>query len=272
MKLSIVIPARNEAGNIGLTIEGLREVLKREAIDYEIVLVDDGSTDGTAAEVASIMKLDTSIRLVRNTGLNGFGRAVQCGLNHFAGDAVVIYMADASDSPEDVVKYYHILKNKSDCAFGSRWIRNGGVSNYPLLKRMVNRLANTFIRLLFGIHYNDITNAFKGYRRRVIEGCRPLLSPHFNMTVEIPLKAIVRGYSYSVVPITWKNRRLGQSSLNMKEMGSRYLYIVLIVWLEKLLTKDDYRRRSEKAVLSDSPSHAQNLTDSSAQDPQSLLD
>jgi dolichol-phosphate mannosyltransferase len=76
----------------------------------------------------------------------------------------------------------------------------------------------------------------------VIDGCRPLLSPHFNLTVEIPLKAIVRGYSYAVLPISWRNRKRGQSSLRIEEMGSRYLYIVLNVWLEKLLTKGDYRR------------------------------
>ena len=248
MKLSIVIPARNEAGNIGTTIDELREFLIREAIPYEIVVVDDGSTDGTALEVSGRARLDPNITLVHNPGRNGLGRAIRCGLDHFSGDAVVICMADASDSPEDVIKYYHILKDQADCAFGSRWIRDGNVSGYPILKRVINRLSNTFIRLLFGIPYNDITNAFKGYRRYVIDGCRPLLSPHFNITVEIPLKAMVRGYSYSVVPISWQNRKLGQSSLKIQEMGSRYLFIVLIVWLEKLLTKGDYHRQDKETL------------------------
>jgi dolichol-phosphate mannosyltransferase len=187
--------------------------------------------------------------LVKNTGPNGFGRAIRCGLDRFTGDAVIIYMADASDSPEEVVKYYRILRDEADCAFGSRWIKGGSVSNYPLFKRIVNRLSNTFVRLLFGMRYNDITNAFKGYRRHVIDGCRPLLSPHFNLTVEIPLKAVVRGYSYAVTPITWKNRKLGQSSLKLQEMGSRYLFIVLVVWLEKLLTRGDYHRSREESFL-----------------------
>lgn len=242
MKLSIVIPARNEAGNIGSTIHQIRQRLQQAAIIYEIIVVDDGSTDTTAHEVQQIADSDAAVRLVQNTGRHGFGYAVRYGLDCFTGDAVVIVMADSSDSPDDIVAYYNILLNQADCAFGSRWIKGGYVEHYPPFKRVINRLANTFIQLLFGIRYNDMTNACKGYRRYVIDGCRPFLSPHFNLTVEIPLKAVVRGYSYTVIPITWRNRRIGTSSLHLEEMGSRYLYIVLNVWLEHLLTHGDYRR------------------------------
>ena len=242
MKLSVIIPARNEAGNIGITVDKLQQRLRHEGIAYEIIVVDDASQDATAAEVEQRAAIDRGIHLLRNTGRHGFGYAVRCGLDHFAGDCVVIAMADNSDDPDDVVTYYRILRDRADCAFGSRWIRGGSAKDYPAFKRVINRLANTFIRILFGLRYNDITNACKGYRRCVIEGCRPFLSPHFNLTVEIPLKAIVRGYSYHVVPIRWRNRQLGTSSLRLEEMGSRYLYIVLNVWLERLLTHGDYHR------------------------------
>ncbi len=242
MKLSVVIPARNEAGNIGLTLDNLRRRLTQELIAYEIVVVDDGSTDSTVEEVQQRAQADPGVRLVRNTGPHGFGRAIRYGLEVFTGDAVVIVMADDSDDPDDVVEYYYVLRDKADCAFGSRWIRGGHVENYPLFKHILNRLANLFVRLLFSLRYNDVTNAFKGYRRYVVDGVRPLLSPHFNLTVEIPLKAIVRGYSYAVVPIRWRNRKLGRSNLHVEEMGSRYLYIVLIVWLEKLLINSDFHR------------------------------
>ena len=242
MNLSIVIPARNEEGNIGLTVDKLRQRLARNEIPYEIIVVDDGSRDNTPLEVEKRVAVDPGVRLVRNEGPHGFGYAIRLGLDAFTGDAVVIVMADDSDDPEDVVRYYRILRDKAECAFGSRWMKGGHVENYPLVKRVLNRLTNTFVSILFGLRYNDVTNAFKGYRRYVIDGCRPLLSPHFNLTVEIPLKAIVRGYSYAVLPISWRNRKVGQSSLRIEEMGSRYLYIVLNVWLEKLLTKGDYRR------------------------------
>jgi dolichol-phosphate mannosyltransferase len=249
MKLSIVIPARNEAGNIGKTLDSLAERLKKENIHYELIVVDDGSIDSTPEEITKRSQKDPGIRLIRNSGKHGFGYAIRCGLDAFTGDAVIIVMADDSDDPEDIIKYYYVLRDKADCAFGSRWIRGGKTYNYPILKKIINRLANTFIKTLFGLRYNDITNAFKGYRRYVIEGCRPFLSPHFNLTVEIPLKAIVRGFSYEVVPTIWRNRKEGVSALKIEEMGTRYLYIVLNIWLEKLLTHGDYRRPEHEEFI-----------------------
>ena len=247
MKLSIVIPARNEADNIGATIDGMRDRLQREGIDYEILVVDDGSTDATCVEVLDRAATDPGVRLESNKGAHGFGLAVRYGLERFTGDAVVIVMADSSDDPEDVVRYYYILRDEAECAFGSRFIRGSRIYDYPRFKLAINRCANLFVRLLFRLGYNDVTNAFKGYRAEVIRGCQPLIAPHFNLTVEIPLKAIVRGYSFRVVPIGWRNRQVGVSSLHLEEQGSRYLFIVLYVWLEWLLTRGDYRRpKSER--------------------------
>lgn len=242
MKLSVVIPARNEEGNVGSTLDRIRERLAQEGIVYEIVVVDDGSSDGTVQEVLIQCAADPAVRLIHNIGRHGFGYAVRCGLDAFHGDAVAIVMADGSDSPDDLVRYFYILRDRAECAFGSRFLPESRVENYPRLKLVVNRVANLFTRLLFGVRYNDVTNAFKAYRAGVIQGCRPFLSPHFNLTVELPLKAIVRGYSYEVIPISWRQRARGASSLRLKEMGSRYLFIVLYVFLERLLTRGDYRR------------------------------
>ena len=246
MKLSVVIPARDEADNIGPTVDGVRERLKREGITYEIVVVNDGSSDGTVEEVQARCAADPGVRLVHNQGPHGFGYAVRCGLDAMAGDAVAIVMADGSDSPDDLVKYFYILRDRAECAFGSRFLPGSLIENYPRLKLIINRLANLFIRLLFGFRYNDVTNAFKAYRANVIQGCRPFLSPHFNLTVELPLKAIVRGYTYEVIPIAWRQRTRGVSHLHLREMGSRYLFIVLYIWLEKLLTRGDYRRPADQ--------------------------
>jgi len=107
-------------------------------------------------------------------------------------------------------------------------------------------LANSFIRGLFRIKLNDTTNAFKAYRREVIEGCRPFLAPHFNFTVELPLKAIVRGYTWTVIPTIWRNRRSGVPKLKIKEMGSRYLFICLYAWLEKYFSRGDYMKEANE--------------------------
>lgn len=246
MKLSVVIPARDEEGSIEQSIAVLVETLLRERIPFEIVVVDDGSTDQTASRVRHSMALHPEIRLVNNTGAHGFGLAVRAGLEQSSGDAVAVMMADGSDSPRDLVRYYRALEEGYDCAFGSRFIHGSKIADYPVHKLAINRIANWFIRVLFRLKYNDITNAFKCYRRQTIEGMQPLISPHFNLTVEMPLKAIVRGYTYAVVPISWTNRKSGISKLKIKEMGSRYLFIVLYLWLERHLSRGDYLRRQEE--------------------------
>jgi dolichol-phosphate mannosyltransferase len=246
MKLSVVIPAQDEEGSVGKTVEGVAAVLEREGIDYEVVVVNDDSVDSTEAVVAAIGAANPRVRVHRSHLERGFGNAIRAGLDVFQGDAVAIVMADASDNPEDLVKYHRLLEEGWDCAFGSRFVAGAHVYDYPRLKLYVNRLANQFIRVLFRHRYNDTTNAFKAYRREVIETIQPLLSKHFNLTVEMPLKAIVRGHTYAVIPTDWTNRTTGVAKLAMKEMGSRYLFIVLYVWLERTLSRGDYRVGSSR--------------------------
>src|SRR5580704_7969349 len=238
--LSVVIPARDEEGCIASTVEHLHVELRLHNVPHEIVVVDDGSADQTW-EILNELKARIAVLFpVQYQGQHGFGRAVICGLDHMKGDAAVVMMADESDDCRDVVRYWQKLNEGWDCVFGSRFIKGGGVIDYPWLKLQINRLANTFLRVLFNINLNDTTNAFKAYRKSVIDGCRPLISPHFNLTVELPLKSIVRGYSWAVIPITWRNRRVGEAKFKLKEMGSRYLFICLYVWLEKYFSRGDY--------------------------------
>jgi dolichol-phosphate mannosyltransferase len=246
--LSVVIPARDEEGCICSTVEHLHVELRLHSVPHEIVVVDDGSADRTWELLLELQKRLPQLRPVQNAGLHGFGRAVIFGLDHMAGDAAVIVMADESDDCRDVVRYWEELNKGHDCVFGSRFVKGGGTIDYPWLKLALNRMANTFLRLLFRIKLNDTTNAFKAYRKEAIEGCRPLIAPHFNLTIELPLKAIVRGYTWTVIPITWRNRRSGVAKLKIKEMGSRYLFICLYVWLEKQLALDDYRKRRAQEV------------------------
>ena len=240
--LSVVIPARDEEGCIQSTLEHLHLELRLHEVPHEIVVVDDGSTDRTAAIVSAMTERVPQVRLVPNSPPHGFGRAINHGLQNMSGDAVVIMMADESDDCRDVVRYWHTLNQGWDAVFGSRFLKGGGVIDYPWLKLRINRMANLFIRILFGISLNDTTNAFKAYRRKVIEGCQPMFSHHFNLTVEIPLKTIIRGYSWTTMPITWRNRRTGVAKLKIQEMGSRYLFICLYLWLEKYFSRGDYKK------------------------------
>lgn len=239
---SVVVPARDEAESLPSTIRDLYAEFRREGVPHEIIVVDDGSRDATWQVLKDLVIEVPTLVPVRNPGENGFGRAIAFGFGQLKGDAVVIMMADASDLPSDAVRYWRLLCEGNECVFGSRFMRKGDVVDYPRFKLFVNRLANLFIRVMFNIPLNDTTNAFKAYRRTVIEGCRPFMSPHFNLTVELPLKAIVRGYTWIVVPISWKNRRHGVAKLKIKEMGSRYFFICMYVWLEKYFSRGDYKR------------------------------
>ncbi len=242
MKLSVVIPAHNEAGCIEKTILSLMLEFRYESIDVEILVINDHSTDETESILKQLSNDYPEISYLKNPNANGFGFAVRHGLENFTGDAVVVVMADGSDDPKDVVIFYKTLQKGYDCVFGSRFSQGGKINDYPKFKLVINRMANLFIQTMFGMRYNDTTNAFKMYRSETIEGLKPFLSHHFNLTVELPLKAIVRGYSYAVIPNSWSNRKTGESKLRLKEMGSRYLFIVLYCLIEKWLSVGDYRK------------------------------
>ena len=243
MKLSVVIPAHNEEKTIEKTVEAFHKELLKNRIDNEILVVNDNSEDSTEKILQRLSRKINSLRYINNPPPNGFGFAVRAGLDNFQGDCVAIVMADMSDRPADLVAYFNKMQTGNyDCVFGSRFIKGGKVIDYPKNKILLNRFTNNLIKILFGIRYNDVTNAFKMYRRETIDGLKPLLSHHFNLTVELPLKAIVRGYSYAVVPNYWTNRKMRESNLKIKEMGSRYFFIIIYCLIEKWLSRGDYKK------------------------------
>lgn len=244
MKLSIVIPSYNEAESLPETLEQIEAALVSAGIDHEILVVNDNSSDNTLEVLDSLLSKYPSLIYHTNHGPNGFGYAIRYGLERFSGDYVAIMMADLSDSPEDLVKFYAKMREGNyDCVFGSRFIKGGKLTDYPFPKKIINRLANIIIRVLMNIDYNDTTNAFKLYSRQTIEGIKPFISPHFNLTIELPLKAIIRGYSYTVVPNSWTNRKYGESKLKIREMGSRYFFILMYCFIEKYFSKGDFKKK-----------------------------
>lgn len=243
MKLSIVIPAYNEEESITETIDQIEEAFSKVNIDHEIFIVNDNSKDNTFQVLEQLVQKYPSLKYETNLGPNGFGYAVRYGLERFSGDCVAVMMADLSDSPYDLIRYYTtMVEGNYDCVFGSRFIKGGKVIDYPWVKKIINRIANFIIRMVMRIKYNDTTNAFKLYKREVIDGVKPILSPHFNLTIELPLKAIIRGYSYTVVPNSWTNRKYGESKLKIKEMGSRYFFILVYCFVEKYFSRGDFKK------------------------------
>lgn len=244
MKLSVLIPANNEEASIKETVYGVFNTLTKENISHEIIVVNDYSSDNTEEVLDKTLKEVPSLRKINNSLPNGFGYAVRYGLNNFNGDCVAIFMGDCSDSPDDLVKFYRTLvEGNYDAVFGSRFMPGGKTINYPKFKLLLNRIGNAFIQLLFGLRYDDVTNGFKMYRAETIKGLKPFLSAHFNLTVELPLKVIVRGYSYTWLPNQWINRKTGVAKFKLKEMGSRYIFIILYCFMEKYLTRGDYLKK-----------------------------
>ena len=247
MKLSVVIPAYNEALNLPDTINAFYDRLRKNNIDHELLVINDNSKDNTAEVLQQLQQTIPTLKSVFNPPpRNGFGYAIRKGLETYTGDCVAIVMADLSDDPEDLVKFYNtFIEQKVDCVFGNRWGKGGKVIDYPKKKLFLNRFTNRLISFVFRIKYRDTTNAFKLYSRQAMEGLKPFMSPHFNLTVELPLKAIVRGYTYAVVPNSWSNRKNGTSNLKIREMGSRYFFIILYCLIEKYFSRGDFKKKWE---------------------------
>ena len=237
--LSVVIPAHNEESNIGPTVIELDDALRKEAVPFELVIVNDNSTDGTERALGDLMAQVGELRVINRRPPAGFGRAVRSALEHLNGDVVAIYMADQSDDPADLIRCYQRIEEGYDCAFGSRFIKGSAVENYPWFKLIVNRIVNRTIQVMFWTRHNDLTNAFKVYRTHVVRECGPYKSSHFNLTIEMSLSALIRRYSIASVPISWYGRTSGVSKLKVTEMGRRYLVVLLHMFFERILIGDD---------------------------------
>ena len=242
MKLSIIIPAKDEEGDIENTLFRFHNILKKNNVEHELLIINDHSVDSTLEILNSLKKKVKELRIINNSGKPGFGLAIRQGLENYSGDIVAIVMADGSDSPKDLINFYFKSVKNYTCVFGTRFSSGGSIKDYPVVKYIMNRFFNNLVRLIFRIKYDDITNAFKVYTREAIEGSKPFLSNHFNLTLELPLKIIIRGYKYKIIPNSWKNRQTGVSKMRIKEMGSRYMFILFYCLIEKLLTKDDYKK------------------------------
>ncbi len=239
LRYTVLIPAYNESANILPTLNALASLLRAEGIPFDLLVVNDNSTDDTPAVVENARASIPELHMVTNTPPGGLGRAIRCGLRHFDGDVLAVVMADSSDHPEDVVRCYRKIEEGYDCVFGSRFSKGGKVTHYPPVKRVVNRMVNRMMQLMFFTHHNDLTNAFKVYRRHVIESISPLQAAHFNITIEMSLSSLIRGYRIAAIPISWSGRTWGQSNLKLRKMGRRYLCTLLMIWCERLLILDD---------------------------------
>lgn len=233
--LNIIIPLRNEEENLNSIVNKFEKDLDLE--DYQVLLINDFSEDGTFAKAKLITESKKNFFIHDNTK-KGLGGAITLGIEKSDNKYTAIMMADSSDDIKDLKKYYQeIQSNNVDAVFGSRFLKESKVENYPITKLILNRVFNNFVRLIFLNKYNDFTNAFKIYKTQTLKSLSPLVSESFNIFLEIPLKVISRGYSFKIIPINWYNRKKGQSKFDIKELGSKYLFTLLYCFLEKILLR-----------------------------------
>ena len=234
MSLSIIIPVYNESKQIQYTIKKLLK-FKKNIKNLEIIFINDFSKDNTYEVIKKNIRRKKFIKLVNNKK-KGLGFAIQIGILKSKKKYVCIFMADLSDDLSDVKKYYNLISNKKiDAVFGTRFSKNSRVYNYPFIKLILNRIFNNIVKLLFFTSYNDLTNAFKIYKRKTLIKMLPISSENFDVFLELPLKIIIRKGKYIITSINWKNRKKGKSNFKIKELSSKYAYTLYRCILEKYL-------------------------------------
>ncbi len=235
MSLTILIPSKNEEAIILKTLQNIIKS-KISKINYEIIVINDFSTDRTVKLINSYKK-NKKIRVVNNTK-PGLGSAIKIGIESSRKKYICIFMADQSDSIKDMLRYYNIIsRNDCDAVFGSRFIKGSNLKDYPFKKFVFNRIFNNLCKLFFLNTFNDYTNAFKIYKKKILLNFFPIVSENFNVFLELPLKTVSRNYKYKIIPISWTNRSKGKSKFVIKELTSKYFFTFFYCLLEKILLK-----------------------------------
>ena len=237
MSLSIVIPCKNEEEVISDTISLISERLILEKIEFEILVINDFSTDHTSLKISEISENNNNVKLLNNKR-SGLGGAISIGIESAKNKYLSIVMADLSDDINDLIKYYKLINNSNlDAIFGTRFNKNSKIIDYPKIKYLLNRTFNFFVKILFLSNYNDFTNAFKIYKVDTLKNLMPIVSENFNIFLELPLKIISRGYDYKIMPINWFNRKKGKSKFKINELTSKYIFTLIYCFLEKNLLR-----------------------------------
>jgi len=208
--ISVVVPTYNEVESLPRLARGLAEALPGR--DWELVVVDDGSPDGTA-DAAARLAPELPVRVVRRAGKAGLASAVLAGIAAARGDLLVVMDADLSHPTEAVPRLVDAIVGGADLAVGSRYVRGGGVEDWPLHRRIVSRVACLMGNALVPVR--DATSGFFALRREVLDGAR-INAIGFKIGFEI----IARGRYRKVVevPYVFRDREHGSSKFGGREI------------------------------------------------------
>jgi glycosyltransferase involved in cell wall biosynthesis len=203
--ISIVIPAYNESARIGATLDRVLNCVREQRWDAEILVVDDGSTDDTAAVVQHWMGTSPGLHLVRNPGNRGKGYSVRNGLLQSAGDVVMFTDADLSAPMEEAERLFNAIDTGADVAIGSRWMdRRRQTVKQPLYRQFFGRCFNGVTRLVMGLPFDDTQCGFKAFRRDTAQIVFRLQTiERWGFDPEILFIARKLKFRIVEVPVTW---------------------------------------------------------------------
>jgi dolichol-phosphate mannosyltransferase len=232
--ITFLIPVFNEEKTV---INSVNQILSLKFLKKEIIIIDNGSTD-QSQKLIKTFSGKKNIRIVLRKKNLGYGASIKQGVRMARGKYMFIQFSDTEYDHRVSLKMFRMSeKYNAHAVFGSRFIKNSKITNYPLFKLILNRIFNFFVSLFFCYSYNDYTNAFKIYKRETLLKLFPLISEKFNIFLEIPLKIISRKYTFEIIPIIWKSRKIGFSKFYIKELRSHYLFTFFYCLLEKILIK-----------------------------------
>lgn len=223
-RLSIVIPARNEAMNLALVLDDIATVAHSiPAKEIEIIVVDDDSTDETAPVAAA-----HGACVVRNKGACGKGRALRLGFSNATGDAILMMDADYSHRAEEIPKFLEALEDGVGLVIGSRVV--GGSEEYTPIRALGNVFLTYAVGLFLKRYLSDALNGFKLFRRDVFTDFR-YTSAQFEIEIELIANALRKGYQVREICSHERARFGGEAKSRVIRHGSRFFWRIFTEWL-----------------------------------------
>ncbi len=213
LDLTIVIPVFNEKENICYLISNLKKTIKKWKYKTEVLLVNDGSTDGSDKILEGERGKNDFIRVIHHGKNMGFGAALKTGYRNAYGRIVSTMDADLTHNPNEILKFLETINGGYDIVIGSRYIEGGKMVDVVWYRRLVSDMSRLLIRVLFNMPIKDVTNGFRGVKRDVVNSL-DLKSNSFNILPEMVVKARKRGYKITEVPMTLTKRKFGVSKMN----------------------------------------------------------
>ncbi|MFA5049581.1 MAG: glycosyltransferase family 2 protein [Candidatus Micrarchaeia archaeon] len=226
IQLSIIIPTWDEEGNIENTINSIALTLEKDNLAYEILIVDDNSSDKTIEIVNKLSQKNSNIRLIRHQPPRSFGYSIRDGIQLSNGELIVIMMADLSDDPRYLKEMYFKYKEGNSVIVGSRFLKGSKVDSYPFLKMISNRLFNLAVMVGFFTNINDTSNNFKAFDSRKAKKIK-LECKSFEVGAELMLKMLIKGEKITQIPVSWTDRTKGEAKFKLKNTFLKYFLLFL---------------------------------------------